>query len=73
VIYLEDVSFSKRLAPVELAILSWISVGKETGEIQEIIGLDTDSLETHITQLEEKLGARDKDEAVELALARKII
>lgn len=56
------------LSPRESEIVAWIALGKSSWETSRILGISEHTVNQHIENLVKKLGARNRTEAVTLAL-----
>ena len=63
-------SDDKTLTPRELEILCWLKDGKNRPEIGEILGLSHKTVEYHLTNIMNKLGANNQVSAVVIALQK---
>ena len=61
------------LTPRELEILPLIAAGNRNRDIAEILSISEDTVKAHIKHTMEKLGARDRTEAVVIGVRRGII
>ena len=61
------------LTPRELEILPLIAAGNRNREIAEILSISEDTVKVHVKHAMEKLGARDRTEAVVIGVRRGII
>lgn len=57
----------------EIEILSLLALGEANKEIGSILGITENTVKSHVKNIREKLGARDRTEAVTLAIRRGII
>ena len=61
------------LTPRELEILPLIAAGNRNREIADILSISEDTVKVHVKHAMEKLGARDRTEAVVIGVRRGII
>lgn len=61
------------VTPREVAVLKLIAEGNRNQDIAEQLGIAEDTVKGHIKRIMEKLGARDRTQAVSIALQRGII
>jgi len=61
------------VTPREVAVLKLIAEGNRNQDIAEQLGIAEDTVKGHIKRIMEKLGARDRTQAVAIALQRGII
>lgn len=67
--YSADANRSKRaLSPRELSVLASAAEGLTNSEIGVELGIAPDTVKTHVARVLEKLGARDRTQAVSIAL-----
>jgi DNA-binding NarL/FixJ family response regulator len=59
---------SRALSPRELSVLACVAEGLTNNEIGTELGIAADTVKTHIARVLEKLGARDRTQAVSRAL-----
>jgi len=52
----------------EREVLQWVMEGFSNGDIARVLVVSTETVKTHITNCLSKLGARDRTQAVVLAL-----
>ena len=59
---------ARALSPRELSVLACVAEGLTNGEIGVELGIAADTVKTHVARVLEKLGARDRTQAVSMAL-----
>jgi len=64
---------SVRLTPREIEVLRHVARGRRNHEIAEHLGVATSTIETHVKNIFEKLGASNRTQAVELARAHNLL
>jgi two-component system NarL family response regulator len=65
---LEATRTARALSPRELSVLACVAEGMTNGEIGAELGIAADTVKTHVARVLEKLGARDRTQAVSKAL-----
>lgn len=63
----------EQLTARERAVLDFVAVGKRNREIAKVLFISESTVKFHIGSLMSKLGAKNRTEAVNIALAQKII
>jgi len=63
----------EQLTDREVEILSLLALGEANKEIGHVLGITENTVKSHVKNIREKLGARDRTEAVTLAIRRGII
>ena len=61
------------LSTRELEVLKWIAEGKSNKEIATLLFISEGTVKTHVLSIHEKLGVRDRTEAVVTAIKRGIL
>ena len=61
------------LTPRELAVLMHVAGGHRNREIARLLQISEDTVKTHLKHITDKLGARDRTEAVTIAVRRGIM
>lgn len=64
---------SLKMTPREFECLFWLSRGKTTGEISQALKISERTVNFHITNLCEKLGAANRTQAIAMAVSLKLI
>ena len=64
---------SLKMTPREFECLFWLSRGKTTGEISQALKISERTVNFHITNLCEKLGAANRTQAIGMAVSLKLI
>ncbi len=67
--HIADESLTSR----ERAVLMQVAAGHRNREIARLLGISEDTVKTHLKHIIDKLGARDRTEAVTIAMRRGII
>jgi DNA-binding CsgD family transcriptional regulator len=62
-----------RATPRELAVLRLVSLGKQTEEIAELLGLGEETVRSHLKKVHSKLGARNRAHAAAEAIRQQLI
>jgi len=62
-----------RVTPRELAVLRLVSVGRQTEEIADVLGLGQETVRSHLKKVQGKLGVRNRPQAVAEALRQNLI
>jgi DNA-binding CsgD family transcriptional regulator len=62
-----------RMTPRELAVLRLISMGRQVGEVAEVLGLGEETVRSHLKKLQSKLGVRNRPHAVAEAMRQQLI
>lgn len=62
-----------RMTPRELAVLRLVSMGRQTGEIAQVLGLGEETVRSHLKKLQSKLGVRNRPHAVAEAMRQQLI
>ena len=66
-------SARQRLAPREAEALRWLAAGMKTSRIADRMGIQDVTVSKHIASARRKLGARTREQALAIALARGLI
>jgi two-component system NarL family response regulator len=61
------------LTPREIEVLQHVSVGERNREIGEILCITEDTVKVHLKRIMEKLRAKDRTQAIAIAVRRGII
>ena len=64
---------SADLTEREVDVLRRVALGQSNREVGEALGITEGTVKTHVTHILEKLGARDRTQAVRIALQRGIV
>jgi LuxR family quorum sensing-dependent transcriptional regulator len=62
-----------RVTPRELAVLRLLSLGRQTGEIAQVLGLGEETVRSHLKKVQTKLGVRNRPHAVAEAMRQQLI
>jgi DNA-binding CsgD family transcriptional regulator len=62
-----------RVTPRELAVLRLVSMGRQTDEIAEVLGLGEETVRSHLKKVQGKLGVRNRPHAVAEAIRQQLI
>ena len=62
-----------RVTPRELAVLRLTSMGRQTDEIAQVLGLGAETVRSHLKKVQGKLGVRNRPHAVAEALRQQLI
>jgi DNA-binding CsgD family transcriptional regulator len=62
-----------RVTPRELAVLRLVSMGRQTDEVAEVLGLGEETIRSHLKKVQSKLGVRNRPQAVAEALRQNLI
>jgi DNA-binding CsgD family transcriptional regulator len=62
-----------RVTPRELAVLRLISMGRQIGEIAQVLGLGEETVRSHLKKVQAKLGVRNRPHAVAEAMRQHLI
>jgi DNA-binding NarL/FixJ family response regulator len=61
------------LSPREIEVLKLIAAGKSNKEIGALLFISEGTVKTHVLSIHDKLGVRDRTEAVMVAMKRGIL
>ncbi|MFW6024298.1 MAG: response regulator transcription factor [Dichotomicrobium sp.] len=61
------------LTPREIAVLRWLSMGKQLREIAQLLGLGQETVRTHLKKAQTKLGVHNRTQAVAQAIRYRLI
>ena len=64
---------SDRLSERELEVLGWVAEGERNRDICERLAISQETVKIHIKHIMEKLGAKDRTQAVAIAIRRGVI
>ena len=62
-----------RVTPRELAVLRLISMGRQTGEIAQVLGLGEETVRSHLKKVQTRLGVHNRPQAVAEAMRQQLI
>jgi DNA-binding CsgD family transcriptional regulator len=62
-----------RITPRELAVLRMVSVGRQTGEVAQALGLGEETVRSHLKKVQNKLRVRNRPQAVAEAIRQHLI
>jgi DNA-binding CsgD family transcriptional regulator len=62
-----------RVTPRELAVLRLTSMGRQTEEIAQVLGLGEETVRSHLKKVQSKLGVRNRPHAVAEAMRQQLI
>ena len=62
-----------RVTPRELAVLRLVSMGRQIGEIAQVLGLGEETVRSHLKKVQGKLGVRNRSHAVAEAIRQHLI
>jgi LuxR family quorum sensing-dependent transcriptional regulator len=62
-----------RVTPRELAVLRLISMGRQTEQIAQVLGLGEETVRSHLKKVQTKLGVRNRSHAVAEAIRQQLI
>jgi DNA-binding NarL/FixJ family response regulator len=70
---LADHFTSDRLSERELEVLVWVAEGERNRDICERLAISVETVKIHVKHIMEKLGAKDRTQAVAIAIRRGVI
>jgi DNA-binding CsgD family transcriptional regulator len=61
------------ITPRELAVLRLVSLGKDTSEIANMLGIGEETVRTHLKKVQNKLGANNRAHAAAEAIRQQLM